>query len=176
MSSALPALIIGIDPGPERSALVALRTVADNVHGFEVATAEFATNEAIRGGLRRLVMVSASALLAVEEFRIYGRKRVARDGLLTIRWSGRFEELFLSVPCGCRRSFQYVSYRRAACHHAAGSNPKESDVRAALVERFGPPGTKKAPGFLYGMTSKGHHFSALAVAVYALDQIRGTRF
>jgi Holliday junction resolvasome RuvABC endonuclease subunit len=43
----------------------------------------------------------------------------------------------------------------------------DKDIKIALEERYGPPGTKKNPGQLYGMDS--HVRSALAVALTASE-------
>ena len=50
-------------------------------------------------------------------------------------------------------------------------NVKANDagVRQALIDRLGPPGSKKAPGPTYGVTS--HAWAALAVAVAAAHEI-----
>jgi hypothetical protein len=42
---------------------------------------------------------------------------------------------------------------------------KDPQVRAALIDRVGPTGTKKTPGPTYGVS--GHGWAALAVAWYA---------
>lgn len=49
----------------------------------------------------------------------------------------------------------------------------DSEVRRAMIDRWGDVGTKKAPGPLYGC--KGHMFSALAIATVALDQLNGDK-
>lgn len=41
-------------------------------------------------------------------------------------------------------------------------------MRQALIDRFGAPSTKKAPGLLYGVSS--HMWAALALAVCAHDR------
>jgi hypothetical protein len=47
---------------------------------------------------------------------------------------------------------------------------KDQNIRQALIDRLGPPGTKKNPGPTYGVTS--HMWSALAVAVTAHDKLK----
>lgn len=44
---------------------------------------------------------------------------------------------------------------------------KDPQIRAALLDRVGPAGTKKAPGPTYGVS--GHGWAALAVAWYAAN-------
>jgi hypothetical protein len=50
------------------------------------------------------------------------------------------------------------------CHD---SRAKDANIRAALIDRFGKPGTKKNPGALYGVTRD--LWSALAVAITFWD-------
>lgn len=52
--------------------------------------------------------------------------------------------------------------------HLCGTpRAKDGNVRQALIDRLGAPGKKKEPGPTYGISS--HMWSALAVAVYAMD-------
>jgi len=44
---------------------------------------------------------------------------------------------------------------------------KDANIRQSLLDRFGPVGTKKVPGPLFGV--KSHIWSALAVAVIASE-------
>jgi hypothetical protein len=44
---------------------------------------------------------------------------------------------------------------------------KDSNIRQALIDRFGEPGTKKVPGLLYGI--KKDEWSALALGVFWHD-------
>jgi len=58
--------------------------------------------------------------------------------------------------------------RRDIKMHLCGSmRAKDANVRQALIDRFGLPGTKKKPGLIYGI--KSHYWAALAVAVTAMD-------
>ena len=77
----------------------------------------------------------------------------------TCRWIGRAEEV-----CASRGLPFHLVFRRSVKLHLCQS-PKANDanIRQALLDRYGPPGTKKAPGTLYGC--KSHLWSALAVAV-----------
>lgn len=97
--------------------------------------------------------------LAVEMFASYG-KPVGREvfetcvyiGRLLERWSGRHRLVFR---------------RDVKLHLCDSVRVKDASVRMALIDRFGVPGTKKHPGPLYGV--KSHIWSALAIAVYAVD-------
>ena len=52
-------------------------------------------------------------------------------------------------------------------HLFTGEHLTDKNIRQVLLDRFGPPGTKKAKGHLYGVS--GHMLSALAVAVVFAD-------
>ena len=68
-------------------------------------------------------------------------------------------------------------YRKDVKLHLCGSpRAKDSNIRQALIDRFGPGkekaiGLKKTPGPLYGV--KSHVWAALAVAVTHLDGADG---
>jgi hypothetical protein len=61
-------------------------------------------------------------------------------------------------------------YRKDVKLHICGSaRATDSNIRAALIDRFGPPGTKKQPGVTHGLARD--TWSALAIAVtYAETQ------
>jgi len=57
-------------------------------------------------------------------------------------------------------------YRKEVKIYLCGSmKAKDPNIRQALIDRLGDPGTKKNPGPTYGV--KSHAWSALAVAVTA---------
>lgn len=104
-------------------------------------------------------------LLAVEMIASYGMP-VGREVFDTCLWIGRYIEAWE------RRQGKYaLVYRRDVKMHLCNSaRAKDSNVRAALLDRYGPGrekaiGTKRAPGPLYGL--KGDGWSALAVALKA---------
>ncbi len=55
-------------------------------------------------------------------------------------------------------------------HFCGSMRAKDSNIRQALIDRFGKPGIKKSPGLLYGI--KSHEWPALAVAVFVGDKNR----
>ena len=90
----------------------------------------------------------------------------------TVCWIGRFAQL--STTLGIPPSRLYRKGKDGICKHIChSSNAKDSHIRQALIDRFGPGkeraiGTKKSPGPLYGV--KTHLWSALAIAVTATDK------
>jgi hypothetical protein len=95
---------------------------------------------------------------AIEMIASYGLP-VGREVFETCLWIGRFMER-LDKPTR-------LIYRKDVKLHLCNSpRAKDGNVRQALVDKYGKPGTKKNPGKLYGIS--GHLWAALAVADYAL--------
>lgn len=69
-------------------------------------------------------------------------------------------------------SYEMVKRTDIKLHHCGQTRAKDSNVRAALIERFGDKGTKKAPGFFYGIAGN-DQWSACAIAIYGYDKLNG---
>lgn len=162
-------IVLGIDPGPEKSGVAIYRSVPTlGVNGVvepEIETWKVSNFE-VRASLR--YWRHSMDLIAIERMQGMG-KRVGREVFETCEWIGRFIEV-CSV-CHHRVRLVYrTQVKGALCGDARATDAK---VRAALIERFGAPGTKKNPGLTFGI--KADAWSALAVAVVALDQNVGPR-
>lgn len=144
--------IIAIDPGTEQSAYVTF----DGAVPVEHATLP---NIEVRELLKSW---SVEWPLVIENVESYG-KPVGRETFETVRWLGRFEEIW------CPRHVVFVSRRHVKlwlCN--SSSKVSDANIHAAIYDIFGGSrqkavGTKSDPGPLYGL--KGHEFAALAVAV-----------
>jgi len=144
-------MILAIDPGPVESAILCL---SDN----GVAYAEKLPNSEVR--LRLLDRKNlAEYELCIEMIASYGMP-VGKEVFETCVWIGRFWEAWgrdcLLVP--------RLNIKTHLCHSAKA---KDANVRQALIDRLGVPGTKKNPGPTYGIA--GDMWAALALAVYAKD-------
>lgn len=97
--------------------------------------------------------------LAIEKLVSYGAP-IGQETLDTCVWIGRFIEAWQgrNPPELIRR----VDVKRHVC---GTGTAKDKDVRAALIDRIGPQGTKKEPGPTYGVSS--HAWAALGVAYAA---------
>jgi hypothetical protein len=137
--------IIAIDPGETHSAYV----VWDGINVLEHGDIP---NEEMRSMLRS----SKHKTLVIEWLSGFGIPS-GNSTFETCRWVGKFEECFSG-------KVQLLT-RKKVKEHLQAVNDKF--VRQALIARFGEPGTKKAPGTLYGVT--GHRLAALAVAVTYCD-------
>jgi hypothetical protein len=95
-------------------------------------------------------------VLACEMIASYGMA-VGREVFETCVWIGRF----LQAHRGPHR----LVYRKDVKLHLCGSpRAKDANIRQALLDKYGPVGTKGKPGPLYGVRS--HVWAALAVADY----------
>lgn len=144
--------ILAIDPGPEQSAAVAF-------DGQQIAYHFIMPNEEM---LRLVSTASDKQMVAVEMVASYGMP-VGKEVFMTAVWIGRFVQV--CAQRGVPWRFVYrQEVKMSVCHD---SRAKDSNIRAALIDRFGKPGTKKAPGITCGI--KADEWQALAVAVTAFD-------
>ena len=152
--------ILAIDPGNEQSAFVLWegnfihnmgiwpnQKLIDSIHEFEYD------------------------IMAIEMIASYGMP-VGKTTFETCVWIGRFyERCFMSTPV--IKFFEgkiRLIYRKDVKIHLCNSmKAKDSNIRQALIDRFGECGTKKNPGILYGVSKD--IWSALAIAVYSHDKL-----
>lgn len=144
-------MILAIDPGPVRSGWVVFGD--GRVHSCGVLQND---------DLIRKVRACEADELAIEMVASYGMP-VGREVFETCVWIGRFVEAW---PGDSR----FVYRRDVKLELCGTARAKDPNVRAALIDRFGPGrsvaiGTKQNRGPLYGVT--GDAWAALAVAVTA---------
>jgi hypothetical protein len=96
--------------------------------------------------------------LAIEMIASYGMP-VGREVFETCVWIGRFIEAFGSHY---DNPTIRVTRNEVKNHLCGSSKAKDANVRQALIDLLGSPGTKKSPGGTYGV--KSHMWSALGVA------------
>lgn len=146
--------VIAIDPGNEESALVEY-TPSGRIHTFGIWANDSILNlDLLRYG------AAAGGHLAIEMIASYGMP-VGREVFDTCVWIGRMIQAWNGPHT--------LVYRRDVKMHLCGNNAaKDGNIRAALIDRFGPGkakavGTIKARGPLYGISND--VWAALAVAV-----------
>lgn len=101
--------------------------------------------------------------IAIEHFQNMGMI-VGREVFESVHWAGRFYE---RCEDGWNTTPQLVYRTKVKLHLCGNPRARDANIRQALIDRFGAPGTKKAPGGTYAV--KSHAWSALAVATYAID-------
>lgn len=147
--------ILAIDPGPARSAWVFF-------DGINILDKSIEDNEDVLQKLRR---ADFTGPLIIEMIASYGMP-VGREVFETCVWIGRFAERHLGDS-------HFLYRTKIKMHLCQTARAKDSNIRQALLDRFGPGrklaiGLKKTPGPLYGF--KKDLWSALAVAVTWMDQ------
>ena len=148
-------IILAVDPGPKKSAWVYYDSADSRIMGAKIDS-----NDEVKAMLTRF-RTDIEPRCAIEMVASYGMP-VGAEVFETCVWIGRFLEAW-----GMNHPPVILVYRADVKMYLCGSmRAKDSNIRQALIDRFGKPGTKKQPGRTYGMS--GDMWSALAVAVTAL--------
>lgn len=148
--------IIAVDPGTSESAFCIYK------QGAAIVAAKV-TNSEILHNARKEWNYLTESLLAVEGIASYGMS-VGKEIFDTCILIGRLIEAW-----DARGGKWRLVYRKEVkLFHCETVKANDSNIRAALIDRFGPGkdiaiGTKKNPGPLYGI--KGDEWSALAIAL-----------
>lgn len=146
-------VVIGIDPGPEQSAYCILRGAEITKHGK-------ISNEVLLAEIANAFSRSANgdAAIFIEMVASFGMP-VGHEVFETCRWVGRIEECLK----WCDYHKPTLLYRHEVkMHWCKSTRAKDANIRQALIDAYGKPGTKKNPGPTYGIS--GDCWSALAVA------------
>lgn len=146
------SVILAIDPGPTESAWVLWD---GKLHGFSRSRNQDALS-VIRESRNEERCV-------IEQLKCYGMP-VGSEVLETAYWSGIFAHAFDHSRVD---RIPRLDVKLHLCHD---SRAKDSNIRQALIDRFGAPGTKKKPGMLYGVSKD--VWAALALAVTWWDKSR----
>ena len=142
-------LILGIDPGEKESAWVVWDTE-------KIISMAIDNNDMI---WRAVGAMPPGSIMGIEMVACYGMP-VGKSVFETVKWIGKIEREaeIKNIP------YYEVFRRNIKMHFCNNMKAKDSNIRQALIDRFGSPGTKKKPGKLYGV--KKDIWSALAIAVY----------
>lgn len=153
--------ILAIDPGTTQSAYV----VWD---GETCIKAAIVPNT----DMRSILLAGTYDSCAIEMVACYGMA-VGKEVFETCRWIGRFEEAITHTYQPGPTKFVYR--REIKSHFCHSAKAKDSNIRQAIVDRFGGKdaaiGRKTTPGPLYGI--KSHLWAALAIALYVQDTSAG---
>lgn len=144
--------IMAIDPGPVQSAVV--------IWADRITHASIDVNEDLLCVLTSISGEGGS--IVIEMIASYGMP-VGREVFETVFWIGQFYHAAKRAGANVQR-VERLKVKQHLCHD---SRAKDSNIRQALIDRFGEPGTKKNPGKTYGL--KSDLWQAFALAVYAMD-------
>lgn len=149
-------MILAIDPGPEQSAVV-------RWDGKAISIAKIMPTE----HCLQFVRVQKSRItVAVEMVACFGMP-VGKEVFETCLVVGRIKEACY-VNCLEGVDFETIYRSEVKMHLCQSMRAKDSNIRQALIDRFGKPGTKKTPGLTYGLRED--LWSAFAIAVTVFDK------
>lgn len=158
--------VLAIDPGPTLSGFVVYRPGA--------AWPVLESGKVPAADIIKLIRRRGFTALVIEQFQCYGRP-VGAESFITIRNSGRFEQVWLDLT-GRPAVFQPRSVAaREICHNV---HAKDAHIRQAIIDRFGGSrraavGVKACPGPLYSV--KADAWMALAHAIAWCETQTGAR-
>lgn len=147
--------LLAIDPGPFESAYVVYDTLSDS---RPIRDKGIVGNCAMIGliGEMKPNYAGYADHMAVEMIANMGMSAVGDSIFETCVWIGRFIQEW-------NDEYTLVKRMEVKMQICGSGRAKDKNIRMALINRFGEPGTKKNPGKLYGI--KTHLWAALAVAV-----------
>lgn len=145
--------ILAVDPGTEKSAWVIL-------HNENIVRMGIDENSHVLKILSETIVDT----VVIEMIASYGMA-VGKEVFETCVWIGRFIQ-----ACDGNSPVERIFRHEIKMYLCGNTRAKDSNIRQALLDRYGPPGTKKAPGKLYGI--KKDMWAALAVAVTFQDRVQ----
>lgn len=152
-------MILAIDPGNTESAYVLVEDDLSRV--IEKGKVE---NFELLDIISRISHEHNFEHIAIEMIASYGMA-VGKTVFETCVWIGRFIQSVRN-GFGVESNLIYRSEEKMCLCHSMKA--KDSNIRQALIDRFGEVGTKKNPGYFYGF--KKDIWSAMAVAVTYHDK------
>ena len=151
--------VLAIDPGPTESAFV-------RWDGMKIL------DKGKIGNLDLLGCLSSEAarppFLAIEMIACYGMA-VGKEVFETCVWIGRFSERWIDTVKN-EDAVTRIKRGEVKMHLCHSMKAKDGNIRQALIDRLGAPGTKKAPGVTFGVS--GDVWAALGVAVTFWDRLQ----
>jgi len=147
-------IILACDPGTIKSAFCLYDSEEEKPIGFKIVE-----NEYVR---MQHLFSEPEYIFVVEMIACYGMP-VGKEVFETCLWMGHFMQQAKDLKKDVKRLYR----SEVKLHLCKSSRANDASVRQALIDRFGPCGTKKKPGVLYGC--KKDLWSALSIAVTYSD-------
>lgn len=157
-------MIFAIDPGNEKSAYALLDESLKPVE-FGILDNDEMIEKVYSLPLdtKHSILEQSNCDFVIEMVASYGMA-VGKEVFETVYWIGRFYEA--GVWFRSRNRIYRMEEKINLCHD---SRAKDSNVRQALIDRFGAVGTKKSPGWFYGVSKD--VWAAIAVGVTYADKV-----
>ena len=105
--------------------------------------------------------------IVIEKVASYGMT-VGKEVFDTCEWYGRFIQKYCDTNDNL--NIEYVFRKDVKINLCNSMKAKDSNIRQALIDRFGVVGIKKNPGWFYGF--KKDIWSAYAVGITYLDRLK----
>lgn len=102
----------------------------------------------------------------------YGRG-VGATTFHTCVWIGEFKRMFSDQPVK-HKKFYFLFRKTYVSYICNDPRAKDGDIRTAMVDMYGEPGTKKHPGPTYGFTKD--MWQSLAIATYFVEMLNMNKF
>ncbi len=156
-------IVVAIDPGSEQSAFVVW-------NGKNILNKGIMPNEDLLEWLEDFIDMNSLIaptlpILAIEQIASLGMP-VGASVFETVFWTGRFCQAW-------KAEFRRIKRHEIKMHFCQSMRAKDSNIRQALIDRFGPNPTKKDPNPVYGEHKlKRDEWQAWAVAVICFDQMK----
>lgn len=145
--------VLAIDPGTHQSAFVVWNSNPGHIERCGIEP-----NDTL------VRMLQFRETTDMKDFDVAAIEMVAGMGMIvgqevfdTCVWIGRMYER-------CRPEPRLVYRRHIKLHHCQSARAKDSNIRQALIDKHGAPGTKHAQGVTYGL--KSHLWQAFALATF----------
>lgn len=153
------SVLMGIDPGPQQSAFVIFDIEKNNI----IDKGKIPNDELLNRIGNDVPERPTIDVVAIEMIQSFGMP-VGMETFETVFWIGRFYQ----VASQCLSiKVDRVLRKDIKMHLCGTTRAKDSNIRQALIDRFGAPGTKKAPGLMYGLHKD--MIQAFAVAVTYIE-------
>ena len=153
-------IVLAIDPGTIMSGYVFV-----NSDTFKILN----SGKVVNSLMLEIVYESTYDKCVIEMVQYYGKfMNAGQETFETCVWIGRF------VEAAKKQLVELASfmYRTTIKAHITGlASSKDAQVRQCLIDRFGGKGTKKQPGFFFGISAD--MFSAFALATAYIDETKG---
>ena len=152
---------IGIDPGNEKSGMVIVSRPDASV--LEGSTIDHAFGEEPNEAI--LPLLANCDLIAIEWVQSMGMA-VGKSVFETCLWVGRFAHAArLQNP---KARIVLIPRGQIKLHHCGQARAKDGNVAQSLRDKYGEKGTKKEPGFFYGVSK--HAWQAFAVLMAEMER------
>jgi len=113
--------------------------------------------------LELIELMDLDTHLALEEFASYGMP-IGKSTMESIKWNGRIMQKALDLGIN---NIHFILRKDVKMNLCNSMKAKDSNIRQALIDRFGEVGVKSNQGYFYGF--KADVWSAMAIATTYLD-------